>query len=1100
MKPEYKNHIKSIIERLEIEDKKGISEKVCFLKHYSGLSIEEEDMINIMASLNIEYDMLYYKFNASVIQGVFCPFLPFIREMYIKYYDNMSALEFTDSAEVYKGVEYLLSHYIETGVCRRNEDIIPREVEYEQERIAESIVSIMRYISKEHKTVIVLDNIQEAQESTTLLLLNIMKSHDMDNLVIIGTYNEAYSVNTYMKASWNELSNYIKKEGLSVEYDNDEKEIINNDTFIPNEMDIDVYLRNIKDMYFCLTFNQAKYYLGIIYSAIESDNMEVSIEDKLDILNLYALITVLNKEDKIAYLYCKRMHDIEQLQKDKERLFGYYYVYALVCKQSGQIDAANEAVNKGRKVAKELGDKLKELRMDMLRMMIILDKYPDILLFTLEGDMPYELVCEAEEYNQRLHLAYAYIYGFSIPDENIITKENLSYEQMPEFMKGISIAEELGNVELQVRAWQRVAIQIVEDKKEYCYNKCLLIMKGYERKHKEAQIYNGIGYSYLINENYSLALEYFRRALLIGIDMEVPKYILDSVYNLAITGIIVGSYDETIKCVTVILKMMSSLKLERLNVCNKTKLYGFAIFSYIKNGQLYNAKRYFDMMETALDHILSSNNPDYSMWEDDIYLYYALKGMICTVEKNYNEAEECFQILHRLWNSFESKQSYIISRVVEEEAYLYSVVGDFDARSKILTETIEFCRENKLIKNAQRLENIFKGENPDTLEKIEIIAEDIIDKVIEITDKCEMKLQLEQKDKMIHFFETWVDLLDDDFESIDEMINNAMINIKNIFGIDSILYIKTDNDMPSIIYSDGEMKLKRYQLKYICSFFQDYKRRIIVSRFQRSYKYYEELIAAFNRDDIVSMVAIPFINKDNLTEVFITFKFQQINYTENLDMLYEEEADVLKTSFHELVEAVNREKIKRQLEKNSITDLLTGLYNRQGLGKCIDEVFSKAEDEQTSKKTMFTILYMDLDNFKYCNDNFGHDTGDAILVAFSRMLESIVEKSGYIIRYGGDEFLVVIPNEGTKKGIEIAEKIFANIKHNKGFKKVLESILNEEVNISEENRLTCSVGIASGNASDKAEISAILKKADESLYDVKKGTKHNYKVWTETSA
>ena len=1099
MKYEYKNHIKSMIERLEVEEKQDINEKICFLKHYSGLSIEEEDIINIMASLNIEYDMLYYKFNASVIQGVFCPFLPFIREIYMKYYSNMSILEFINQAQVYKGVEYLLLHYIETSVCKRNEDIITREVEYEQERIVDSIVSIIRYISGEHKIVIVLDNIQEAQESTILLLLSLMKSKGLEDVVIIGTYNEAYSVNAYMKASWNELSNYIKKAGLSIDYyDDEEKEIVNNDTFIPDELDIDIYLRNIEDMYLFLTLNQAKYYLSIIYNAIESDNMEVSISDKLDILNLYSLVTVLNGEDKIAYLYCKRMYNIEQLQKDKDRLFNYNYIYALISKQSGQIEAAKEAIDKGKEIAKESGDELKEIRMDMLRMMVLLDKYPDILLLTLEGDMPDELVQKAEKYNHKLHLAYAYIYGFKIPDEEVIIKEDLSYEQMPEFMKGIKIAEELGNVNLQVRAWQRAAIQTDSDKEEYCYNKCLSIMKGYEQKHKEAQIYNGIGYSYLINEKYNLAFEYFKRALLMGIDMEVPRYILDAVYNLAIIGIMSGNYDETIRYVMVILKMMSSLKLERLNVCNKTKLYGFAIFSYIKKQQIYNAKRYFDMMETALDHILSSSNPNYSMWEDDIYLYYAVKGMICTVEENYKDAKESFRTLHCLWNKFESKQSYIIARVTEEESNLYETIGDSEAKNKILTETIKFCKDNRLIKNAKRLEEILKGDNAGKSEKIEMISDDIIHNAVYITDKCEMKLQIEQKNKMIHFFETWVDLLDDEFESVDEMISNAMLNIKNIFGIDSILYIKAGNNVPCVIYSDGELELKKYQLKYICSFFEKYKRRIIASRFEKSYKYYEELIAAFNRDDIVSMVAIPFISKDNLTEVFVTFKFQQINYTENLRMLYEEEADVLKTSFHELVEAVNREKIKRQLEKNSITDILTGLYNRQGLSKCIDDEFARAEYEQRGKKSLFTVLYMDLDNFKYCNDNFGHDAGDAVLVAFSRMLESIVEKSGYIIRYGGDEFLIVLPDGNTKKGVEIAEKIFANIKHNKGFKKVLENIRDEEVNIAEENRVTCSVGIASGSASDKTEISVILKKADEALYEVKKGTKHNYKVWTET--
>ena len=106
-----------------------------------------------------------------------------------------------------------------------------------------------------------------------------------------------------------------------------------------------------------------------------------------------------------------------------------------------------------------------------------------------------------------------------------------------------------------------------------------------------------------------------------------------------------------------------------------------------------------------------------------------------------------------------------------------------------------------------------------------------------------------------------------------------------------------------------------------------------------------------------------------------------------------------------------------------------------------------------------------------------------------------MESSGYIIRYGGDEFVIIIPDKDTEYGVEIAEKIFANLRHNKGFKKVIEELKNMEVNISEKNRITCSIGISSGNVSGYSGIAMILKRADEALYYVKNNTKNDYKVW-----
>lgn len=1101
MKSEFKAHIRSIIGKLEIEDNSEvngeINERMCFLKHYSGLSIEEEDVINIMASLNIDCDMFYYQFSNSTIQGAFCPFLTLIREIYLKYYSEMSSAEFVEKAGVYKALKNLFAHYIENGVCKRIENIIPEEIEYEQVRIIESIVSMIKYVSENHKLVFVLDRIQEAQESSVKLLLELIKRRELKNVVIIGTYNEAYSVNSYMKEIWNEMAGFIKKTGLAVECDEDiEEDISDGASFVPEAIYIDEYLRNIEDMYNCLVFNQAKYYLDIIYRAIEDDNLDVEAEKKIDILNLYALVTVLNGEEKVAYVYCKRMYDIQHIHRDKNRLFAYYFTNALISKQSGQIDMAGEMIEKARIIAEELQDTQKRVSINMLKMIVILDRGQDILLGKNEKELSEELINEAKDYNQKLHLAYAYIYGQRPTYDQLNSEENgkIGWENVPRFMEGIHIAEELGNVNLQIKAWQRCTIDADQAEVFYYYNKCLKIMEGHGYKHSEAQIYNGMGYNYLISERYDLAYEYFNNAISIGIEVETPQYILDAMYNLAVMGVIVGNYDSTIKYINVILKIMSALKVERLNVCNKSKLYGLMIFSYLKKHQIYDAKLYFDMMETALGHILSANNPNYSMWEDDMYLYYTTRGMIYMEEENYKEAKRSFKQLRELWQNIDSKQNYIAERVIEEQAKLYEITGDIAEREEILTEGIEFCENNNLPNSAKRLSRILNGIDVEENMNVAILDDRTIEKVIDIINKCEMKFEISQKNKLLDFFENWVDLLEDEFASTEEMISSAMLNIKNIFNIDGILYIKVENGIPEINYCDSEIELKKYQLKYICSFFNEYKRRILASRLEKSYKYHEELIAAFNREDIASIVAIPFINKDNLTEVFVGFRFQQLNYTENIKMLSEEEADVLRTAFKELMEAVNRENIKRQLEKNSVTDMLTGLYNRQGFGKCINEVLEKQKDGKKVKKIL-TMLYMDLDNFKYCNDNFGHDAGDAVLVAFSRMLDAIMEDDGFIIRYGGDEFLIIMPDRNADDGVEIAEKIFANLRHNKGFKKVLENIEHKEVDIEEKNRVTCSIGIASGIVSDYGDVTEILKKADEALYGVKKGTKHSYNVW-----
>ena len=177
--------------------------------------------------------------------------------------------------------------------------------------------------------------------------------------------------------------------------------------------------------------------------------------------------------------------------------------------------------------------------------------------------------------------------------------------------------------------------------------------------------------------------------------------------------------------------------------------------------------------------------------------------------------------------------------------------------------------------------------------------------------------------------------------------------------------------------------------------------------------------------------------------------------------------------------------------QSSVTDILTGLLNRQGMKKYIENQFV---DMDSTKE--FTVLYMDLDNFKYCNDHFGHEVGDTVLVSFSKMLEGIVFDEGSIVRYGGDEFVIILPGVSVADGIVVADDIFDMLRENKGFKEDIEHTLGKGVSVEKENRVSCSIGVASGVCNSDKDMLEILRKADKALYKIKRTTKHDYAVWT----
>ena len=119
--------------------------------------------------------------------------------------------------------------------------------------------------------------------------------------------------------------------------------------------------------------------------------------------------------------------------------------------------------------------------------------------------------------------------------------------------------------------------------------------------------------------------------------------------------------------------------------------------------------------------------------------------------------------------------------------------------------------------------------------------------------------------------------------------------------------------------------------------------------------------------------------------------------------------------------------LKRTFEL-SIKDPLTGLYNRNYLEDYSQKAFSRISRHNTN----LVLIFIDLDNFKQVNDTFGHETGDEVLKKVSEILRDIFRKYDIIVRYGGDEFIVLIEDlKCDEKAIKnLLEKMVKRIEEN----------------------------------------------------------------------
>ncbi|HEX3606683.1 MAG TPA: GGDEF domain-containing protein, partial [Candidatus Dormibacteraeota bacterium] len=165
-----------------------------------------------------------------------------------------------------------------------------------------------------------------------------------------------------------------------------------------------------------------------------------------------------------------------------------------------------------------------------------------------------------------------------------------------------------------------------------------------------------------------------------------------------------------------------------------------------------------------------------------------------------------------------------------------------------------------------------------------------------------------------------------------------------------------------------------------------------------------------------------------------------------------------------------REKLRALAEERSVTDALTGLGNRRALDVRLGEEVVRAERIGYP----LSVLLADVDHFKTYNDTYGHRVGDEILRVIGRVLmtQGLRQGSDHAYRYGGEEFLVLLPGAGGHEALEVAERL-------------REAIRTETAGIrGPKVPVTVSVGVAVF-PTDAANADEVVQRADIALYRAK---------------
>ena len=197
---------------------------------------------------------------------------------------------------------------------------------------------------------------------------------------------------------------------------------------------------------------------------------------------------------------------------------------------------------------------------------------------------------------------------------------------------------------------------------------------------------------------------------------------------------------------------------------------------------------------------------------------------------------------------------------------------------------------------------------------------------------------------------------------------------------------------------------------------------------------------------------------------------KQNNYTKIITQKSDDEFQTVFDGFNTMLNTI--QKNKSELENLANTDSLTGLYNRRHFYELINPLLSILKRENK----VSAILMLDIDKFKNINDTYGHDVGDKILKDVTRVTSKNIRESDIFARFGGEEFIVFLPNTNHKSAILVAQKVRKSI---------------ENIRSVQDIKSTVSIGISE----ILDDVGVAIKEADIALYRAKENGRNRVEFY-----
>jgi diguanylate cyclase (GGDEF)-like protein len=1084
-----------------MKDASIVTEKIMFVKHYNTLNMTLEDIEKIVGD-SYKKGLLYHRYSRNDIKEPYEPLINGIRYYYQKLFANeMSVAEFVDECNVYSLHKEIFVSYLKTGRASRTEQIIISEITYERKKFIQSIINCLTYISKKTNLLIVLDRFQLSPLSTMQVINQMIDEMRDGSIKILIIYNEFQTPLRYVEESFNKIINVAEEKNILFEWeDKEDKNVKFNDyhsAFTPSKRYFDAYIAKLSNMYQMLAIEDAMYYMDIINNRIVEEKLIIDNGEKISFYSLRALCNIMNNDSNNALLNCEKILPLCDEKNEMEIKYRYNYICGIAHISMAQSESAIKYAKRCIEIAHILNDETKLIYGEILVQRIQFGDWRDT--FSVEFN---NIVADEKLYDKLRRFGFmntlAYCIAFAYDNDDDSIKRIVEGKDSESFLEAIRIGEEIGNTNLLLSAYTKYIV-VFTDKgylkyTDKYYNKKLSIVSKEHDIAREAHLHMGMGYNCIICEQFIRANEHFNKAIEILYSLKNAEEIIEALYNMSVNCICAQDYLSACDYLNVIFKMLDNLELESIQICNASRLQGMLALSYYMLGNEYRCYKCLNNMEIYMSHLLhpeEDEEPEYYRWNDDLFLYYFINGILAKNNGAYDEAYEFFKKAEKHYETYSGGLFYILQNYIVEYYDLYIKCNEPENAMAILEKGLEQCNKYGYTLKYQNIMLMVEGKSVNARPLTGDFAVVSMPRLIELSYNVGKEKQLAARKKDITFLSSIQEMLNRDDIDYMKLINNTMTTMQNCFNLDSMLLIKKENNEIKELYRDIEYA-KNLDYNEIFEFMNVMKREFMSNRTDRSFVEVKKIVSMFGTNKIVTLVGVPVVDENGVNLVFLATVNMHKNFRRNRVLLSDNDLVIINTAVMQLESSIKRLKnrqniveMNEKLNALAITDMLTGLYNRQG--------FARKMEESKNCVNSVAILYADLDNFKYYNDTFGHDVGDVVLVEFAKVFRKIAQNIGYAVRYGGDEFLMVLNNVSKEEACAVADSIYDALSD--GFVDVVRRYVNKDVVVPDNKLLSCSIGIASSDNCSGDNIKELLQKADEALYYMKRNHKGSYALW-----